>query len=187
MFQFATTCTFTLLVIIASPVPSLYYIIPNSKEHPNTSVYQWKISSMLSLLAFLSICFNIHKYDVVIRLCITQMFYEKTLISFKSISYELHLLEYETKSYMFSRLHSSCIFYYFWTDKLFSISLIKNNHSFFFFHFSRLTPNFLWLLLIKCIHWPYKKRYNQNNDMLLAYWMTLVSFLGTRYRWELVV
>ena len=51
---------------------------------------------MLSLLAFLSICFDMHMYDIVTRLCITQMFYEKTLISFKSVSHELHLLEYQT-------------------------------------------------------------------------------------------
>ena len=35
-------------------------------------------------------------YDIVIRLYITQMFYGKTLISFKSVSYELHLRENET-------------------------------------------------------------------------------------------
>ena len=68
---------------------------------------------------------------------------------------------------MFSRLYSSCTFYfrYHWLK----IIIL-------FFHFSRLTPNFLWLHLIKCIHWLYKKRYKQNNDVLLAYWMTLVSF-----------
>ena len=92
-----STCIFTLLVIIKSQVPSLYYTIFNSKStrtHHSLIVYQWKVSSMLFLLAFLSICFDIHMYDIVTRSCITQMFYEKTLISFKLVSYELHLLEY---------------------------------------------------------------------------------------------